>query len=78
MVRLYEDRAYLKDARTGEHLNTEVMYDGDKRIVGHREVLDGLYVLIPKKAKELGGKDLQTRDFIEAFSLRGQLVMAML
>jgi hypothetical protein len=70
-MKLYEDRPYLKDARTGEQLNTEVMYDRDERIIGHREVLDRHYIEIPKKAKQLGGKGLQTRDFIEAFSIRG-------
>jgi hypothetical protein len=54
----YEDRPYLKDAKTGEILSTEVMYYEEERIVGHKKVLDKLLILIPKKAKELRRKEL--------------------
>jgi len=67
----YEDRPYLKDAKTGEHLSTEVMYYGDERIVGHKEVLERLLILMPRKAAELGGKNLVSRHFIDAFQIRG-------
>jgi hypothetical protein len=67
----YKKRPYLKDARTGEVLSTTVMYDGDKRIVGTGLVLSRLQSVMLKKAQELGGKNLQTRDFYEAYSIRG-------
>ena len=71
MPRLYEDRKYLNDARTGEHLSTTVMYDGDERIDGTGKVLERLRIAIPIIALKLGGKDLGTRDFIDAFQIRG-------
>ncbi len=71
MSNSYEDRKYLKDARTGERLFTTVMYDGDERIEGTAKVIERLRVAIPKIAKQLGGKDLGTRDFIDAFQIRG-------
>ena len=67
----YENRSYLKDAKTGEILNTTVMYDGEERIVGTGNVLERLRVVILKKAHELGGKDLTTRHFIDAYLIRG-------
>ena len=67
----YLDRKYLKDARTGEVLSTTVMYDGDKRIVGPGNVLEVLLTRIPEVAFKLGRKDLETRDFIDAFQIRG-------
>ena len=41
------------------------------RIVGIGNVLRRLQSAIPKKALRLGGKNLKTRDFIDAFQLRG-------
>lgn len=58
MPRLYEDRKYLNDARTGEHLSTTVMYDGDERIEGTGKALERLRIAIPIIALKLGGKDL--------------------
>ena len=67
----YLNRSYLKDFKTGELLSTTVMYDGEKRIVGFANVLEYLRNVLLKKASELGGKDLTTRHFIDAFSIRG-------
>ena len=52
-------------------LSTTVMYYGDKRIVGTGNVLELLLEKIPELALKLGGKDLETRDFIDAFEIRG-------
>ncbi|MGD0645847.1 MAG: hypothetical protein ABSA75_13155 [Candidatus Bathyarchaeia archaeon] len=67
----YLNRAYLKDFKTGELLSTTVMYDGTKRIFGTGNVLEYLRGNLLKKAIELGGRDLTTRHFIDAFSIRG-------
>jgi hypothetical protein len=67
----YLNRKYLKDARTGEVLSTTVMYDNDKRIMGTKQVFETLLTRIPAVDFQLGGKNLQTRDFIEAFQIRG-------
>lgn len=47
------------------------MYDGSSRIEGYHNVLERLTILILGKARELGGKNLRTRDFIDAFRIRG-------
>lgn len=67
----YLNRKYLKDAMTREVLFTTVMYDNDKRIIGTKQVFETLLIKIPAVAFQLGGKNLQTRDFIEAFQIRG-------
>ena len=70
-TKLYKNRSYLIDAKTGKHLSTTVMYLGDKKIVGVRNVLDKLREVLLVTAEELGGKNLKTRDFIDLFNLRG-------
>lgn len=67
----YEERWYLYDLETGERLRTTVMEDGDEKIVGHGNVIKRLRIRILDKAKELGGKDLRARDFIDVFKIRG-------
>ncbi len=47
------------------------MYDGKDRIVGTALVKERLRTVMLKKAHELGGKNLQTRDFIQAYLIRG-------
>lgn len=71
MSKSYESRGYLKDVETGERLFTTVMYDNGKRIEGTREVIMILHRRIPEIATQLGGKGLRTRDFINAFQIRG-------
>jgi hypothetical protein len=71
LPKLYEKRDYLKDPETGKRLKTTVMYDDDLRVESYNNVLERLRIRILNKAKELGGKNLQTRDFIDAFRTRG-------
>lgn len=67
----YKDRPYLRDYKTGEVLDTTVMYDNDERVVGHANVIRRLRLQLLPKAKELGGRNLTTRMFIDAFKTRG-------
>ena len=71
MPRSYEDRRYLKDIETGERLSTTVMYDNGEKIEGTRKVVERLCKRIPEVARKSGGKNLRTRDFIDAFRIRG-------
>lgn len=67
----YRDRSYLKHPLTGEVLGTTVMLvDGDL-VYGASNVRHRLRRETLPKAMELGGKDLRTRDFIDAFTIRG-------
>lgn len=61
----------MKDFRTAEVLDETVMYDNDIRIVGAGNVIEKLRTELLPKAKEFGGKNLETRMFTEAFEIRG-------
>lgn len=67
----YKDRWYLKHPLTGEVLNTTVMLIDGNLVYGISSVRQRLYKEILPKAIELGGKGLRTRDFIDAFTIRG-------
>lgn len=67
----YKNRPYLKDFETGEVLDETVMYDNSERIVGAANVANRLHMRLLSKAKEFGGKNLETRMFIDAFKIRG-------
>jgi hypothetical protein len=67
----YRDRPYMFDFKTGEELRTTVMYDNNQRVAGTGRVIDVLRLRLLDKAAELGGKNLKTRDFIDAFRIRG-------
>jgi len=71
LSRSYEKRSYLIDPETGKRLKTTVMYDDGRRVEGYSSVLERLRIRILDKAKKLGGKNLRTRDFIDAFRIRG-------
>ena len=71
LSRSYESRGYMKDIETGKTLHTTVMYDKEERIEGTGRVIERLCRRIPETAKQLGGKNLRTRDFIDAFRIRG-------
>jgi hypothetical protein len=71
MPKSYEKRDYLRDPETGKRLLTTVIYDDGRRVEGYNNVLERLRIRILDKAKELGGKNLRTRDFIDAFRTRG-------
>jgi len=66
----YDKRLYRKDL-DGKMLHTTVMYDGDERIEGTGKVIERLRIRLLNKAKEVGSKNLSTRDFIDAFRTRG-------
>jgi len=66
----YKNRPYLRDFKTGEVLDKTVMYDNSERIVGG-DVIKRLRIRLLPKAKELGGRNLETRMFIDAFKIRG-------
>jgi hypothetical protein len=67
----YKNRQYLKDSITGEVLSTTVMYYSKARIVGTGNVIAKLREVILPTAQELGGRNLQVRQFIEKFKIRG-------
>lgn len=67
----YKDRPYLKHPLTGEVLNTTVMLVNGELVYGTGNVVSRLQREIIPKAMELGGRGLRTRDFIEAFTIRG-------
>lgn len=52
-------------------LNTTIMWDGREKIVGTEAVKERLRSRLLDEAKRLGGKDLETGMFIEAFRTRG-------
>jgi len=67
----YKNRPYLKHPLTGEVLGTTVMLvDGDL-VYGTRNVINRLRKEILTKARKIGGRSLKTRDFIDAFTIRG-------
>lgn len=47
------------------------MWDNGKRIEGTGKVIKRLRKRLLDKVKEFGGKNLETRMFIDAFSIRG-------
>lgn len=67
----YRDRSYLKHPLTGEVLDTTVMLVDGHLVYGTSNVRYRLRREILPKAVELGGKGLRTRDFIDAFTIRG-------
>ena len=71
LPRSYENRSYLKDIETGKRLFTTVMYDRGERIEGTGRVIERLRKKLLEVAKEMGGKNLRTRDFIDFFRTRG-------
>jgi hypothetical protein len=71
LSKAYENRWYLYDVETGRRLRTTVMWDNRKRIEGTGNVVKRLRKRLLDKAKEFGGKNLETRMFIDTFSLRG-------
>jgi len=52
-------------------LKKTIMYENGKRIEGYHNVVERLRLLILDEAKELGGKNLRSRDFVDAFTTRG-------
>ena len=67
----YDERKYRIDPETGEMLNTTIMWDGDEKIIGTTAVKERLRMRLLDKAKELGGRNLETGMFIKAFTTRG-------
>jgi len=67
----YKDRPYLRHPLTGEVLNTTVMLVDGTLVYGTRNVINRLRKEMLSKARQLGGKNLKTRDFIDAFTIRG-------
>ncbi|MEM4703872.1 MAG: hypothetical protein QXJ02_02245 [Candidatus Bathyarchaeia archaeon] len=67
----YDKRKYRRDPETGKMLNTTIMWDGDEKIVGTTAVKERLRMRLLDKAKELGGRNLETGMFIKAFRTRG-------